>query len=60
MNEVNFSVRINGARSHKIDVWLARNSKSKRELVDHVIDNIDRLKPALDATCATPRKARKK
>lgn len=50
MSEVNFSVRISKERATKVAVYLAKKDKSRKALVEHVVDNLDKLRPALDGT----------
>lgn len=47
---VNFCARITPKQARKIKVYLANKDKNNTDLISHVIDNIDRLRPALDAT----------
>jgi hypothetical protein len=42
-----FSVRLDEKRTTKVEKFLFDLGRGKIDLVNHVIDNIDRLKPAL-------------
>ncbi len=58
MNKVNFSARISPARNRKAAVFNAKHGTSNVDIVNEAIDNLslERLKPALDATRANPRR----
>lgn len=51
-----FCVELDSARVDKVKAFLLKKHKTGRELVEHVIDNIERLRPALDATASNPRR----
>lgn len=54
--ETNFCVKLDAARSSKLQIHLATQNLKGRKFIENVVDNLASVQAALDVTVATPRK----